>query len=265
MDLKDICIKVESIAAEAAEFIMKESEGFDVSFAKSKGLHDFASYVDLGAEKILVERLGDLLPEAGFLVEEGTSSKRGSRYCWVVDPLDGTTNFMHKLHPFAISIALSENDEPVAGIVYEAGGNEKFSAWKGGGTWLNGKKICVSDIADLSNSLISTGFPYNDFDHLEDYLECLQYFMKKSQGVRRMGAASVDLAYVSCGRYEAFFEYGLKPWDIAAGSLLIKEAGGLVSDFSGNSNKLTGFEFIGSNNLVFPEFLEIVRKFMVKR
>ena len=265
MDLKEICVKVESIAADAAEFIRKESERFDISLAKSKGLHDFASYVDLGAEKIIVERLGDLLPEAGFLVEEGTSVKQGSRYCWVVDPLDGTTNFMHKLHPFAISIALSEYGEPIAGVVLEAGGNERFSAWKGGGSWLNGNKICVSESSGISNSLISTGFPYSDFDRLEDYLACLRYLMKKSQGVRRMGAASVDLAYVACGRYEAFFEYGLKPWDIAAGIIIIKEAGGVVSDFSGNYENLSGSEFIGANCLVFPEFLEIVSKFMVKR
>jgi myo-inositol-1(or 4)-monophosphatase len=265
MDLKNICIEIEEIAAEAAKFITKESGSFDVTLARSKGLHDFASYVDLGAEKIVVERLGDLLPEAGFMVEEGTSIKKGSRYCWIVDPLDGTTNFMHNLHPFAISIALSEYGEPIAGVVYEAGGNEKFSAWKGGGSWLNGNKICVSSSAGISDSLISTGFPYSDFDRLEDYLACLQYLMKRSQGVRRMGAASVDLAYVACGRYEAFFEYGLKPWDIAAGIIIIKEAGGVVSDFSGNYENLTGSEFIGANRLVFPEFLEIVSKFMVKR
>jgi myo-inositol-1(or 4)-monophosphatase len=265
MDLKNICNEAEVIAAEAAEFIRKESERFDISFAKSKGLHDFASYVDLGAEKIIVEKLGDLLPEAGFLVEEGTSIKKGSRYCWVVDPLDGTTNFMHKLHPFAISIALSEYGEPIAGVVYEASGNERFSAWKDGGSWLNGNKICVSENTSILNSLISTGFPYNDFERLDNYLDCLQYLMKKSQGVRRMGAASVDLAYVACGRYEAFFEYGLKPWDIAAGMIIIKEAGGAVSDFSGNNENLSGSEFIGANSLVFPEFLEIVSKFMAKR
>jgi myo-inositol-1(or 4)-monophosphatase len=265
MDLKNICLKVEAVAAEASEFIRKESERFDISLAKSKGLHDFASYVDLGAEKIIVERLGDLLPEAGFLVEEGTSAKEDSRYCWIVDPLDGTTNFMHGLHPHAISIALSEYNKPIIGVVYEAGGNERFSAWKNGGSWLNGKKIRVSSSKGILNSLISTGYPYNDFSRIEDYLACLQYLMEKSHGIRRMGAASIDLAYVACGRYEAFFECGLKPWDIAAGALLIKEAGGEVSDFSGNSENLTGKEFIGANSLFFPEFLEIVSKFMVKK
>jgi myo-inositol-1(or 4)-monophosphatase len=262
MDLKEICTKIELIAAEAATFIMKDYEGFDMDLKKTKGLHDFVSYVDLGAEKILVEKLGNLLPEAGFNVEEGTSEKKGSKYCWIVDPLDGTTNFLHKLHPFAISIALTEYDKPVAGVVFEAGGNETFSAWKDGGSWLNGRKIKVSSTPELSDSLIATGFPYKDFSRMENYLKCLEHFLRNSQGVRRMGSASVDLAYVACGRFEAFFEYGLNPWDIAAGTILIREAGGVVSDFSGNENNATGMEIIAANNLVYNEFREIVSKFM---
>jgi myo-inositol-1(or 4)-monophosphatase len=265
MDLKNICRKVEIIAAETAAFILKESEVFDKNTAKTKGLHDFVSYVDIGAEKMLVEMLGNLLPEAGFKVEEGTSEKKGSRYCWIVDPLDGTTNFLHNIHPFAISIALNEFDEVIAGVVFEAGGKETFKAWKGGGSWLNGKKIYVSHENNLANSLISTGFPYKDFSHLENYLKCLEYLIRKSQGVRRMGSASIDLAYVACGRFEAFFEYGLNPWDVAAGTILVREAGGVVSDFSGRENNITGLEIVAANNLVYAEFLEIVSKFMVKR
>jgi myo-inositol-1(or 4)-monophosphatase len=265
MELKDICSKIEVIAAETAAFIMKESEGFDKNLIKSKGLHDFVSYVDLGAEKMLVEKLGNLLPEAGFYVEEGTSAKKGSKYCWIVDPLDGTTNFLHKLHPFSISIALSEKDEVIAGVVFEAGGKETFTAWKGGGSWLNGEKINVSRTPNLANSLIATGFPYKDFSRLENYLKCLEYLIRNSQGVRRMGSASIDLAYVACGRFEAFYEYGLNPWDVAAGTILIREAGGVVSGFSGNEKNLTGSEIVASNELVFAEFLEIVSKFMVDK
>jgi myo-inositol-1(or 4)-monophosphatase len=263
MELKDVCRNVELIAAEAAAFIMKESDRFDMNLMQTKGLHDFVSYVDLGAEKLLVEKLGKLLPGAGFIVEEGTSVKKGEKYCWIVDPLDGTTNYLHKLHPFAVSIALSEYDEVVAGVVFEAGGNETFSAWKGGGSRLNGNPIKVSSAPQLSNSLIATGFPYNDFSRLGNYLNCLQYFMKNAQGVRRMGSASVDMAYVACGRFEAFFEYGLKPWDVAAGTILIKEAGGIVSDFSGNLKNITGSEIIAANNLVYTDILEIVSKFIV--
>jgi myo-inositol-1(or 4)-monophosphatase len=265
MNLKDICSKIESAAGETAGFIRLESEKFDISLARAKGLHDFVSHVDLGAEKLLVEKLGEILPEAGFLVEEGTSSKSGIKYKWIVDPLDGTTNFIHKLHPNAISIALYEYDEPIAGVVYETSGLEVFSAWKDGGSWLNGKRIFVSEAPAISDSLIATGFPYKDFSRLDNYIDLLKYFLKNSQGVRRMGSASIDLAYVACGRFEAFFEYGLKPWDVAAGALIIKEAGGMVSDFSGNHKNLTGSDIIAANNLVFPELLEIVSKFMAKR
>jgi myo-inositol-1(or 4)-monophosphatase len=265
MDLKDICSKVEDIAAETAAFIIKESERFNKNLTKTKGLHDYVSYVDIGAEKMLIEKLGRLLPEAGILAEEGTSPKKGAKFCWIIDPLDGTTNFLHKLHPFSISIALSEYNDVIAGIVFEAGGKETFSAWKNGGAWLNGKKINVSLSADLSNSLIATGFPYKDFGRLKDYLKSFEYFLRNSQGVRRMGSASIDLAYVACGRFEAFYEYGLNPWDVAAGTILIREAGGIVSDFSGNEKNLTGMEIVAANNLVYNEFLEIVSKFMPKR
>jgi myo-inositol-1(or 4)-monophosphatase len=264
MDLKKISQSIEKIASEAAQFISSESEKFDQSRMESKGLHDFVSYVDLGSEKILVEKLGDLLPEAGFMGEEGTADKPGSDYCWIVDPLDGTTNFLHNHHPFSISIGLKRGNEMIAGVVYEAGGRECFTAWKDGGAWLNGKKIRVSTASRLNDSLISTGFPYSDFSHLPEYLRCLEYLMKNTHGVRRMGSAAIDLSYVACGRYEGFFEYGLKLWDIAAGIVLIREAGGLVSDFSGNEKNVTGLNIVAANNLVFPEFLEIVSKFMSK-
>lgn len=264
MDLKEISHRIEIIAADAASFIMQESEGFDMKVTRSKGLHDFVSYVDLGSEKILFEKLKELLPEAGFLAEEGTSAKSGNEYCWIVDPLDGTTNFLHNLHPFSVSIALSKNDEIIAGVVYEAGGKEIFTAWKNGGAWLNGKRIYVSETSRLSDSLIATGFPYSDFSKLPAYLVCIEYLMKNTHGVRRMGSAAIDLANVACGRYEGFFEYGLKPWDVAAGKILIKEAGGSVSDFSGNEYNVSGLNIIASNTKIFAEFLEIVNKFMHK-
>ena len=264
MDLKDICSEVEAVAAETASFIMKESEKFDRKLIKTKGLHDFVSYVDIGAEKMLVEKLGKLLPEAGFNVEEGTSSKKGSRFCWIIDPLDGTTNFLHKLHPYSLSIALSECDEVIVGVVFEAGGNESFTAWKNGGAWLNRKKINVSQSPDLASSLIATGFPYKNFSRLKSYLRCFEHFLRNSQGVRRMGSAAIDLAYVACGRFEAFYEYGLNPWDVAAGTLLVREAGGFVSDFSGNERNVTGKEIVAANDQVYTEFLEIVSKFMAK-
>jgi myo-inositol-1(or 4)-monophosphatase len=262
MDLRDICIEIEKAAQETSVFIQKESRGFDLARTERKGFNDFVSYVDKGSEKMIIEKLSHLLPEAGFLAEEGTSNKTGVKYCWVIDPLDGTTNFLHGLHPYAISIALKEFEEVIAGVVYEVSGNESFSAWKGGGAWLNGSRIHVSKADKLSDSLIATGFPYTDFNQLDAYMKCLTYFCRHTHGVRRLGSAATDLAYVACGRFEAFYEYGLQPWDIAAGMLLIREAGGRVSDFSGNEKNITGEQFVAANSAVFSEVLEIVSKFM---
>jgi myo-inositol-1(or 4)-monophosphatase len=262
IDLKHICKELEKAAHETSDFILKESQGFDINRTEKKGLNDFVSYVDKGSEKMLVEKLSLLLPEAGFITEEGTSKKIGLKYCWVIDPLDGTTNFLHGFHPYAISIALKEHNEVIAGIVYEVSGNESFTAWKGGGAWLNGSKINVSQAAKLADSLVATGFPYSDFKLLDSYMKCLIHFCKHTHGIRRLGSAAIDLAYVACGRFDAFYEYGLHEWDIAAGMLLVREAGGRASDFSGNEQNLTGEEFIAANGIVFTEILEIVSKFM---
>ena len=262
MNLRDICLEIENAARESGAFILKESEVFDISQAEKKGLNDFVSYVDKGSEKMLVERLSRLIPQAGFNAEEGTSTKKGMKYNWVIDPLDGTTNFLHGIHPYAISIALMEDDEIVAGVVYEVSGNETFTAWKDGGAWLNGHRIHVSEATKLADSLVATGFPYSDFSRLDPYMKCLTHFCKHSQGIRRLGSAAIDLAYVACGRFEAFYEYGLHPWDVAAGIILVREAGGRVSDFSGNETNLSGDEIVASTNLVFSELLENVSKFM---
>ncbi|MFZ0282190.1 MAG: inositol monophosphatase family protein [Bacteroidales bacterium] len=264
-DLKALCIEIENAAREAGRFILRESEVFDINSAESKGLNNFVSYVDKQSEKMLIERLAPLIPEAGFIAEEGTSVKKGLKYNWVIDPLDGTTNFLHRVHPYAVSIGLRDDDEVIAGVVHEVSGDETFTAWKGGGAWLNGKKIHVSDTPKLSESLVATGFPYNLFDRLNPYMDLLKYLVVNSHGVRRLGSASIDLAYVACGRFECFFEYDLKPWDIAAGILLVSEAGGKFSDFSGNTRGLTGDEIIVSNKLIYSEILDIVGSFMNKK
>jgi myo-inositol-1(or 4)-monophosphatase len=263
INLNKIIKETEKAVLEAALFISQEAERFDRSKTETKGLHDLVSYVDRGSEEILVGKLGDIMPQAGFIAEEGTSSKNGGRYCWVIDPLDGTTNFVHGLHPYSISVALTEDGEPIAGVVHNVGGNETFTAIKGGGAWLNGNQIHVSGAGNLSDSLVATGFPYYDFNQLGKYMECLAHFCKTTHGIRRLGSAAIDLAYVACGRFEAFYEYGLKPWDIGAGILLVREAGGRVSDFSGVEENLSGKEIIAANNLVYPEFLKNVSKFML--
>jgi myo-inositol-1(or 4)-monophosphatase len=264
MNLKDICKEIETAARDAATFIRQEAEVFDAECTERKGLNDFVSYVDKGAEKLLVERLALIVPEAGFITEEGTSTKVGVKYCWVIDPLDGTTNFLHGFYPYAVSIGLMENEDVIAGVVHEVGKNETFTAWKDGGAWLNGKAVHVSEVATLADSLIATGLPYSDFHRLGPYMESLSYLCRNAQGIRRLGSAATDLAYVACGRFEGFYEYGLHLWDIAAGIVLVREAGGRVSDFSGNEKNLRSDEIVASSGLVFSEFLESVSRFILK-
>ncbi len=261
-DLKALCTEIESAARMAGEFIKKESAVFNINDTETKGLNNFVTYVDKGSERMLIEKLAPLIPEAGFIAEEGTSAKKGLKYNWVIDPLDGTTNFLHGVHPYAVSIGLMENDEIIAGVVHEAGGDETFSAWKNGGAWLNGKRIHVSSTSKLAGSLAATGFPYNLFDRLNPYMNLLTFLVKNTHGLRRLGCASIDLSYVACGRFDLFFEYDLKLWDIAAGMLIVREAGGRFSDFSGNMSGLTGDETIASNSLIYYETLEIIGNFM---
>ena len=262
IDYSKICKEIETAAAETAGFIAREAAGFDIKRTEKKGFNDFVSYVDKGSEEMLVEKLSAILPEAGFITEEGSSSKKGEKYCFVIDPLDGTTNFLHGIKLYAISIGLFEDNEPVAGVIHVVGGNEVYTAWKNGGAWLNGNRINVSATAKLSDSLVATGFPYYDFGKLDSYMQLLKWLCKNTHGIRRLGSASIDLAYVACGRFDAFFEYGLHPWDVAAGITVLREAGGKISDFSGNEKNLSGVEIVAANSNIYAEFLEITSSFM---
>ena len=250
------------IARSAGKFMAEEHKSFDASMIETKGLHDLVSYVDKESEKQIIEQLTLLLPESGFIAEEGTSSRHGERYNWVIDPLDGTTNYIQGVPVYAVSIGLLDNDELVLGVVYEVGRAECFYAWKEGGAFLNGKPIRVSDRDDIHDALLSTGFPYSNFDQLDKYLALLKWTMTNARGVRRIGSAATDLAYVACGRFDAFWEYDLKPWDVAAGALIVKEAGGVVTDFSGDNKYLFGGEIIASNALLAELMLEKVGNFM---
>jgi len=208
------------------------------------------SYVDKTSEIQIINELEKLLPEAGFIAEEGTSDKRGERFNWIIDPLDGTTNYIHGLPIFSVSIALIDNDQIVSGVVYEVGHDECFYAWKNGGSFLNGQAIKVSERAEIGNALLATGFPYSDFSRLDTYVEMFKWAMINARGVRRLGSAAADLAYIACGRFDAFWEYDLKPWDVAAGALLVTEAGGKVTDYRGGNNYLFGKEIVATNKLI---------------
>jgi myo-inositol-1(or 4)-monophosphatase len=259
---RSICMDAMEVVRQAASYIREKHENRDKLNIQSKGAHNFVTEVDKQAEQILVSGLSGIIPRAGFIAEEGTSTKKGEEYNWVIDPLDGTTNFIHGVFPFAISVGLTEHGKTVAGIVHEFGLNEYFYAWKGGGAWLDGSPIRVSRVKSTDQALIATGFPYTDFQYISEFLESIRYFMENSHGLRRLGSAATDIAYVACGRYDGFYEYGLHPWDVAAGILLVEEAGGRASDFKGRDNPLFREDILCSNGHIHKEFQETTRKIM---
>lgn len=264
-DYKDICKKVVKISKKAGAFIREEKGKISADNIETKSLNSLVTYVDKTAEKMIVDTLKEILPEAGFITEEGTETKQAKTFNWIVDPLDGTTNFIHGLEPFAVSIALQEKSKNVIGVVYEIGKDECFYAYKNSPAYLNGKEIKVTETDKLSNSLVATGFPYYDFSKNKPILESLEYFMKNSHGIRRLGSAATDLVYVASGRLEAFYEFGLSPWDVAAGTFIVQQAGGKVSDFNKGDNYIFGREIVASNNKVFNEFSNVINKYLGKK
>ena len=257
-DYRTLCENVCEVARSAGNFINEQSLVFKQEDILVKGLHDYVSYVDKTSEKQIVDQLKRLLPEAGFLAEEGTVVSGNTEFTWIIDPLDGTTNFIHGIPFFSVSIALMQHHDIVTGVVYEVNQDECFYAWKDSAAYLNGKEIRVSSQSDLSRSLLSTGFPYYDFSRIEPYMEVLKFFIENTSGIRRPGSAATDLAYVACGRFDGFFEYGLHPWDVAAGSFIVQRAGGKVSTFTGNNDFIFGSDILACNDALHSEILQIV-------
>ncbi|GAB3542035.1 inositol monophosphatase family protein [Pontibacter brevis] len=260
MNLNQVSQNLNIIARRVGGFIRQEASTFDRSRVEMKGFNDLVSYVDKQAEEQLVEGLRELLPEAGFITEEGTDTTKGERYNWIIDPLDGTTNFTHSLPIFCVSVGLLDGDEVVAGVVYDPSRDECFSAYKGGGAFCNDNPIKVSDAPALKDSLIATGFPYYDFGLTQQYLQILGAFMAKSHGIRRLGSAALDLAYVAAGRCEGFFEYNLNPWDVAGGTIIVQEAGGKLSKFTADGDYVFGREIVASNRNIHSEMLETIKE-----
>ena len=263
LDLKKICEQVCSLSRETGAFLQQQSKKVKANHVETKSKNSFVTYVDKQSERRLVKGLQKILPEAGFITEEETIASEKKKYMWIIDPLDGTTNFIHGVPCYCISIGLynSEANEMVVGVIYEPNQNEMFHATKKGGAFLNGKKISVSKPNKLQDSLLVTGFPTYNYSRMEEYIKLFRHLMKETRGLRRMGSAAVDLAYTACGRFEAFYEYSLNPWDVAAGALIVKEAGGNVSDFSGKNNWLFGKEIIASNGKTHKAMLSSVRRF----
>lgn len=261
MNYELICNKVIAIVRLTGNFIRKEAMQFDAQKIEYKGLNDMVSYVDKTAEQKLVQNLEKLIPDAGFITEEKTISRVGKTYTWIIDPLDGTTNFIHGIPAYGISVALYEDGVPVVGVVYELNRAEMFYSFKGGKAYLNKKEISVSVNPDLKSSLLATGFPYYQFDNQEKYLKLLAEMMQKSHGLRRIGAAAIDLVYTACGRFDAFFEYNLQQWDFAAGCFIVQQAGGEVFDFAGGNNYFEKREILATNGKLTAEMLEAIKRY----
>lgn len=270
MELKDLSLEslgllqqpLADLVRRVGAFIRNERLTFSLERVEEKGLHDLVSYVDRTAEQMVVSTLLELTPGVSILGEEGSqgtvrvADRNG--WQWVVDPLDGTTNFVHGMPPYAVSIGLVHGGQPVLGAIYDIPADELFMARKGGGATLNGQPIHSAKCVDLDAALIATGFPYSDYARLPQFMQTLQHFMHVSHGVRRLGSAAIDLAYVAAGRVDAFYEYGLKPWDVAAGIVIAQEAGVRFSDYAGGNDYLYGGELLCAGSAIFDAFAESI-------
>jgi myo-inositol-1(or 4)-monophosphatase len=261
LNLGALCSDTVTLVKEAGIFIRTEAKNFDISKIEYKGRsNDLVSYVDKETEKILVAGLRKILPKAGFIGEEGASEEGEDGLQWVIDPLDGTTNFLHGMPSFSISVGLIQGKDILVGVVYEINLDECFYAWKAGGAFMNGNKISISAVNELQKSLIATGFPYSLRGKTDEYFEIIKHMVNHSHGLRRLGSAAVDLCYVACGRFEAYFEFNIHIWDIAAGILIVQEAGGKITDYSGGDDFLYGKELLAAG-AIHGEALEIIKKY----
>lgn len=240
--LENLAGEASAVVRRAGAFILEQVGKVKARDIEDKARNSLVSYVDKQAEEMLVDGLSRLLPEAAFLTEEDTVENTEAELRWIIDPLDGTTNFLHGLPVFSVSVGLEVKGDLLLGLVYELGRDEFFSAYHGGGAWLNGRSIQVSPNERAEHSLVATGFPYEMMDHSGPLMDTFATFMQESRGGRRLGSAAVDLAYVAAGRFDLFYEPALNPWDVAGGAVLVREAGGLVTDFHGGE----GFLFNGA-------------------
>ncbi|MEJ2594851.1 MAG: inositol monophosphatase family protein [bacterium] len=261
MNLPEITEKAILVVREAGDFLKSESGRFTAGDVEEKGMHNLVTYVDRESEKRIVEGLSAIIPEAGFIVEENQELQEAGHLNWIIDPLDGTTNYIHHIPVYSISVALQRDGEFIMGIVYEPVRDECFFTWEGAPSYLNGNKISVSKTRKLDQSLLATGFPYHDYALMDRYLALFDQLMRSSRGIRRLGSAAIDLAYVACGRFEVFYEYGLHIWDIAAGALIVKNAGGRVTDFKGERYFNKKRQIIATNGKTHIEFLQFVNTY----
>jgi len=256
MDLKQLTLQVCRIAKNTGIYLLTEKQNFKEENVLEKNSHDYVSYVDREAEKITVKELNALLPEAGFITEEGTVEQSGTGLNWVIDPLDGTTNFIHDNAPYCVSIALRKGEEILIGVVYEVCRDECFYAWKGGNAYLNGKQIHVSD-KKMENAIIGMELPYNADEYKPVILNAFDKLYGKVSSIRINGSAAMSLCYVAAGRYDGFAEAFIYVWDYSAGALIVCEAGGTVTDFKGNKDVAT-HHIVATNGIIHEKLRAVV-------
>ena len=244
-------------ARRAGNVIIRATRNLDIVAVREKAVNDFVSEVDREAEQVIVSTLHEAYPGHAILAEESGASG-SSEYRWIIDPLDGTTNFLHGFPQYAVSIALEHRGIVTQAVIYDPSRNDLFTASRGRGAFLNDSRLRVSKRSQLKPTLIGTGFPFKELAHLDAYMAMLIDIMKGTAGVRRAGSATLDLAYVAAGRLDGFWELGLSPWDIAAGSLLITEAGGLVGDLEGNEGWMETGNIVAASPKVFGELLKLI-------
>lgn len=249
-------------AWQAAQLIRTHAGRLRETDIQQKGVHDLVTTVDEASQALITRILREAFPDYAVLAEEGdaaeTIAEDADGYRWIIDPIDGTTNFTHGVPPYAVSIALQCEAVVVVGVVLEVGAGDLFTATRGGGAYRNGAPIRVSRRSTLGAGLLATGFPYRAYNHLDGYLVVFRRFMEQARGMRRFGAASVDLAYVACGLFDGFYETGLNAWDVAAGALLVEEAGGRVTDYRNAPNPVFAKQILATNGLLHDAMLEIL-------
>lgn len=246
-------------ARKAGNVIARAVDRVDTLTVSSKGRNDFVSEIDHLAEAEIIKTIHRAYPAHGFLAEE-SGSQGSEEFVWIIDPLDGTTNFLHGFPQFAVSIALQVKGRLEQAVIYDPMRQELFTATRGSGAQLNDRRIRVGKLASLDTALLGTGFPFRKMDHLDDYLAIFRALLPATAGVRRAGSAALDLAYVAAGRLDGFWEYGLQPWDMAAGALLIQEAGGIVADFSGDPDFMATGNLVGGNAKIVKALLQVIHR-----
>lgn len=253
MDIKDTAIG----AAKAAGELLKGHLG-RAGRVEFKGAVDIVTEMDKKAEALIIGEIRKAFPDHGILTEESSEMVASTPYRWIVDPLDGTTNYAHGFPVFSVSIAFEEEGEVVFGVVYDPMLDEAFTVERGGGAYVNGKKITVSGTDSLGESLLATGFPYDVRTSRANNLDHFGNFAVRAQAIRRAGSAALDLCYVACGRFDGFWEMKLRPWDVAAGALMVREAGGTVTDFTGGEFSLDTDECLATNGLIYSDMVEVL-------